>query len=117
MTKTLIAASALALSFGTAASAFELGNSWALDSTVSATYDVENESLSTGFETELNYTFPNTMVMYASTSFDLQDPDFTYLDVGLRYEFGNPDVTLDAWVSLDDNLEYENAFVGVTWDF
>jgi len=95
----------------------ELGNNWAWDNTVSAVYDVEAQDFSAGFETELNYTLDNGVKMYASTSFDLRDAEFTGMNVGMEYEVGSPDVTMGAWVALDSNLEYENAFISVSWDF
>lgn len=98
--------------------AVELGKNLTLDSTVTAEYSVEASKFSALYEVELNYELSPSLVAYAYTDVDLRDADFTGLDLGLEYV--NPahsNMTFNAEVQLDDNLEYSDVILAAEVKF
>lgn len=114
----LFALTAVAMLLGTGAHAFDLGNGFAWDTTATATYSVENEELVSVLDTELNYTIDEGLVAYASTSFDLEDPEFTGAELGVTWEVAQVNgLGAAAWVDLDSDLEYVDATIEVSFSF
>lgn len=114
----LFALTAVAMLLASTASAFELGNGIAWDTTATATYSVENEEFATVVDTELNYSINADLTAYLSTSFDLQDPEFTGAELGVSWDVSQVEgLEAVAWVDLDSDLEYVDATIEVSFSF
>ena len=113
------ALTAFALILGTtSASAFELGNGFAWDTTATATYSVETETLATVVDTELNYTIVEGATVYLSTSFYLEDPQFTVATLGVDWAVAQVSgLEVGAWADFDDNADYVDATIEVSFSF
>ena len=106
--KKLLLTTATMFALATPALAVDLGNGWAFDNTVTLEYFVEAEDTDATYEAELSYAWGSEVTLYAYTEVDLEDIDFTGLDLGVNYA---PEqlkyVNFNAEVQLDDDLSYD----------
>lgn len=110
--KNLLITSAVLAAFATPSLAVELGKGFAYDSTITAEYSVETENFTTVYEGELNYDLSTGLKVYAYTAVDLQDIDFTGVDIGLEYvptKFDKLTITTEAQFNAD--LEYSDLII------
>ena len=113
----LVAASALVLG-ATTASAVELGNGWAWDTTVTGAYEIKSEDFTLGMESEVNYTLDNGVFIYATALFDVEDPTFLGSEIGIEYTPPQADlVTLSAFVELDEDFNDSASTLQVELSF
>lgn len=117
MKNVLITSAILAL-LATPSLAVELGNGFALDTTIIAEYSVETELFTATYEPELRYTLNSEVVLYTETVIDLQDVDFVGLDVGVEYTPAKFDVlTLTTEAQFDEDLQYSDVVVKAEFNF
>lgn len=106
MKKILLTTAAL-FTLATPALAIDLGNGWAFDNTVTLEYYVEAEDTDATYEAKLSYAVGAEVSLYAYTEVDLEDVDFTGLDLGVNYA---PEqlkyLNFNAELQLDDELSY-----------
>lgn len=116
--KNLLITAAVLTMLAAPAMATDLGNGFALDTTVSTEYSVEQGKLSAFYEGQLNYAIGSGFSAYAYTEVDLRDPEFTGLDLGVEYNASELEaVTLAAEVQLDDKLEYSDLVLKAELEF
>ena len=116
--KNLLITSAVLAAFATPSLAVELGNGFAYDTTLTAEYSVEADTFTTPYEGELNYDLAAGLKAYADTTVDLQELDFTGVDLGLEYvpaKFDKLTITTEA--QFDADLEYSDLVVTAELEF
>lgn len=117
---------ALGLMAATSATAYELGNDVALDSTVTLEYTVEAEDFTATYDLNLNYDISTELNAYASTEIDLVDlaentsgdAGFSGVEVGLTFEPVSY-TGLSAYVhaNFDGDFDYQETTLGVAYEF
>lgn len=119
--KNTILAAAAALAFtATAASAFELGSTGLqFNNDFVAVYNTDTEVLSTTLTPELRYIPMESVSVYVSTAFDLQDPVFNGVTVGAEYIPGVDGLDLTTYVKAtsDSDLKFDAVTLGVEFKF
>lgn len=116
--KNLLITAAAVTTLAAPAMAADFGNGFALDTTVSAEYSVEQDNLSAIYEGQLNYAIGKGFSTYAYTEVDLRDPEFTGLDLGIEYNsYELEALTIAAEVQLDDSLEYSDLVLKAELEF
>lgn len=119
--KKIILAAFAAFALAGQASAFELGKTGVfLDNTTTLEYSLENSDWNTTtHELNLNYTLENApLTVYALTEVDLRDVEFAGLEVGVDYFVERAgDLTLNAAIRTDANLDYTDAVIGAEFKF
>lgn len=117
MTKLLLTTAAV-FALATPALAIELGNGFAFDNTVTLEYAVEAEDTVATYEADLNYQLNDEVSLYAFTEVDLQDVDFTGLDLGVDYSPAKLSaVQFNAEIQLDDQLRYDELVLSAEVSF
>lgn len=117
MTKLLLTTAAL-FALATPALAIELGNGFAFDNTVTLEYSVEAEDTTATYEADLNYQLNDQTSLYAYTEVDLEDVDFTGLDVGVNFTPAQLSaVEFTAEVQFDDELHYDELVLSAEVNF
>ena len=107
--KNVLIVSALLATLATPSLAFDLGRGFVLDNTVTAEYSVETDVFTSIYEAEVNYVFDNGVLAYAQTEIDLQDIDFTGLNLGVEYApVAFNELTLNTEVQFDSDLNYSD---------
>lgn len=115
----LAAVAALALT-ATAASAFELGSTGIqFNNDFVAEYNTGTEVFTTTLTPELRYIPMESVSVYVSTAFDLQDPAFNGVTVGAEYIPGvnGLDLTTYAKATSDADLNFDAVTLGVEFKF
>jgi hypothetical protein len=125
MKKFILAAALVAATTTTSAAAFELGNGFALDTTVDAEYSTGTKLFTTLVTPTLSYTPVDALTLWIETELtvyngsELQfDKDaFPGILVGVDYALPALNSKLYVEASFDDNLNYDATVIGVSLSF
>lgn len=120
MKMTVLAAVAALAMTATAASAFEIGaTGLQLNNDFVAEYNTGTEVFTTTLTPELRYIPMESVSVYASTAFDLQDPAFNGVTLGAEYVPGVGGLNLVTYVEAtsDADFNFDAVTLGVEFKF
>lgn len=116
--KNLMITVAALIALAAPAAAFELGATGVnVDNTVELSYDFETETRGATWDVNVNYAFGENILAYAETDFNLEDFEYTGLDVGVIYQTPIEALTVDTYATFDDEWTNTNLVVAVTAKF
>lgn len=123
--KKFILAAALIAATATSATAFELGNGFALDTAVDAEYSTGTELFTTVVTPTLAYTPVDALTLWIETELTVYDGSELQFDkdafpgilVGVDYALPVLNSKLYVEASFDDNLDHDATVIGVSLSF
>jgi hypothetical protein len=126
--KKFILAAALVVAYATSAAAFELGNGFALDTTVDAGFDTGTELFTTLVTPNLSYTPVDNLTLWMETELTVYNGSDLQFDknafpgilVGINYALpvvGAVSSKLYLESNFDNDFNHTSTFVGVSLSF